>query len=262
MTTSKGFMIKEREKESKNAGENPYLHAAGLLGVRKEFEAQVARYLASQRTPSDYQELIDWEVSAFNEAYKTKHGGLPQPGDIENLLPRSEVTEEAKALIPELQALGIQVAIVSSGFNYLVKPSAEALNIPPELALANDLVYKDNKGLVDIKVAVSGDKVSALEKVTTTMVETGIAEEETAYVDDNNWGRRGMEHKLNQGGHVFYLGKDSEKDEPLPEDDQIRSHPNFHPIERLTDIANHALILNREIKGIVFDADGTVIDAK
>ena len=252
----------ERHKKSKG-GENPYLFAAEQLGARQEFEKKVHEYLVGPKTPEDYIALCMWEVEAFNKAFKEKNGRLPLPGDIEKLLPESELTQAAIELIPKLKNLGTRLAVVSSGFNYLVQPNARALGIDEDNVYANDLKYGDEEqGLTNVEVNVSGDKVTTLELVSTNFNSLGIDRDKIAYIDDNKWGEKGMSSILSNGGHVFYLGNDNEKDEPLLMEDMMRKHSNFYEIKSLTDIASHSSVVGDKIKGMIFDADGTLIDTK
>lgn len=244
-----------------HAGENPYFFIASLLGKRKEFLFHTQQYLTTEQDSSSYRSLIEWEVKSFNYAYLKKYGKLPKAGDIESLLPQSQISADNYSALSILQTFGIQLGIVSSGFSALVNPLANRLGLSSKFVLANDLVYdKQYPGLKTIRVRVFGNKQRALRKMRTAFAaHANLEPHQIAYVDDNLWGKPGMVDHLKTGGYVFYLGDDAKKQYPLPAHDSLRRRAHFYAIPTLAQLVNHPLITSGKIKGIMFDADGTLL---
>lgn len=250
-------------KRSKG-GENPYMFVAEQLGIEEELKTQIQIFAASGRTEADYQGLIVWEVKNFTSTYRAIKGRLPKEGDLESMLPASEATSAAKETLPLLKERGVQAAVVSSGFKYLVDPAVAELGIPPENAFANRFTYDEETGYVNgVEVNVSGNKVEALKTATATFEAQGIKKAEIAYVGDNNWDLDAIKHILEQGGHIYYLqpgGDESAKMYPLSDESLFRN-ANFHVIDNLTALLEQPEVVET-IKAIIYDADGTIIDTK
>lgn len=253
----------KNEKESKG-GENPYMFVADQLEIADQLENQIQIFATSARSEDDYQALIDWEVENFTLAYKAIHGTPPIEGDLEGMLPKSEATSAAQETLPVLNDRGVQAAVVSSGFKYLVDPAVAELGIPPKNALANIFTYDQETGYMNgVEVNVSGNKVGALEKATVAFVTQGISTNEIAYVGDNDWDLDAINHILEQGGQIYYLqpgGDESAKMYPLS-DASLFNNENFHVIDNLTDLMEQPEI-GQTVKAIIYDADGTIIDIK
>ena len=56
----------------------------------------------------------------------------------------NEITDGLKFVIKELQKMKVNIFIVSGGFNELIYPVSEILNIKKDNIFANDFIYKDN----------------------------------------------------------------------------------------------------------------------
>lgn len=245
-------------------GENPYLYIARQIGIEEEVLKQIEIF---GNTPSDpraekeaaYKTLIDWEVGEYPLAFKRTFGRLPVKGNLEALLPASKATQEATVLIPQLKEKGIKTAIVSSGFQSLVKPAALELGIDENQVHANRFLYdKETNLLSGIEINVSGNKIGAIDKAITIFKEDGVDVTNIAYVGDNNWDKGAIKHILDLGGKVFYLRPGNDED--------LKGFP-FSELELLdndnvTIIENLSVILENSdgLTAIIYDADGTIIN--
>lgn len=256
-------MLEELPKPP-GGGENPYLYIAQQIGIEEEVLKQIAIYVNTPEEPKEekvkaYQALIDWEVKEYAIAFMNKFGRLPIKGNLEALLPKSKVTQEATTLIPQLKEINIQTAIVSSGFQTLVAPAAKALGIAENQVHANRFVYDDETKLInDIEVNVSGNKIGAIDKAIEIFKADGINVKNIAYVGDNNWDKGAIKHVLDLGGKVFYLRPHNDeelKDFPFDEP-EILENDNVVIIENLLEILKYG----NGLIAIIFDADGTIIN--
>lgn len=264
------FSNLEIRMTAQEAGENPYRYIAwrldqetdGKYRLLEKMDRKISKFQEGRDDPGAYQKLIDWEVKNFKAVYEKAYGQPPQEGSLEDLLPDSRLTDDAKEAVEKLKERGIRPIIVSSGFKVLAMRAAEELGIPEEDVWANSFVYDEESGeLAGIEVVVSGNKTKVLAKILAQLAEEAILPDKVAVTEDNRWGEKWMGEILEKGGYVIYKGRDEEsKSFPLSKEEQARffGDNRFIRVEKLRDILeNDQLLAN--IKVILLDLDGTLI---
>ena len=235
-------------------GENPYMYIAFQLGFAEQMLEQINIYKSGNRSAQSYRDLIDWEIENYNKSFYKKFKRFPVKGDLESMLPDSKILPQALKTVPQLISQNKAVYVLSSGFRELVIPVVGTLGLPPKNVYANYFEYDPGNGkLVDVKINVSGNKISALDKI---IKKQQVDPTNVSYIGDNDWDVAAMKHLLTLGGIVYYLHKpDYTKLFPIS-DNFVLEHSNFNVIQSITDLLSN----DSQCSCYIFDADGVLID--
>ncbi len=149
--------------------------------------------LALGMTPKEDQDLFDL-YSAGKLSYKKWIAllfktyllrGTPRKTHVEKTLHNYRYLRGAKQTIKYLQRKGYQVAIISGAMDSIVKKVAVDLNIPQELALANNTFHYNKGALVKIET-IGDDPVAKLKMLRKICKNLKISTKSCAAVGDGD----------------------------------------------------------------------------
>ncbi len=182
---------------------NPFLTVAEVLGCGKAVRELVKSYL---RKEMSYDELVEVENSLFLErgSRYANRLGMPRLGQHEFRKLFGELGSRGPAkgiasVVQGLQARGVQVVIISSGWDFIISRLAETLRVTEWHA---NKVRFVNGEFAGTEVIVTGEKIETCESV------LGLRKtphERTAYWGDNAFDFPIMEHLHDRGGRIFTM---------------------------------------------------------